>query len=163
MLYNRKLARNATIIATTVVCLGGTVHAKEYKSHQNFNAHTKKCVDLGFLGHACTPDVHISGTVYEEAEFSPKPQAKVRLKVDSPISFDTGFQGADSTGCMPVPGVSYFGEGVSYCTDVKNVHYSGDQIKFDIKQSLKLSIGIPNVKTWGVEVPLWHKNVDIKN
>lgn len=162
MSFQPMFVKAAVASAAIVVCIGGSVHAKEYKAHQNFNAHTKKCEDLGILGHACTPDVHISGTVYEEAEFSPKPQAKVRLKVDSPISFDTGFQGVESTGCKPVPGVSYFGEGVSYCTDIKDVHVSGDQIKFDIKQSLKISIGIPHVKTWGVNVPLWHKNVDIK-
>ncbi|NHQ72849.1 hypothetical protein HAT86_00005 [Roseovarius gahaiensis] len=111
----------------------------------------------------CIPDVHIAGTVCERAEFSPDPKAELRLKVNHPASFDTGFQGVSSNGCVPVDGVSYFGEGVSTCTYVKDVHVSKDRIKFDMRQSFKLSIGIPHVKTWGVEVHLWHHNFDLKN
>lgn len=160
--------RTKSLVAATVVTtlsMGGPAWAQDYNAHQNFNAHTKKCteINLGLVKkHVCSPDVHIAGTVYEKAEFSPDPKAEVRLKISHPFSLDTGYQGVSSNGCVPADGVNYFGQGVSTCTYVKDVHVEKGHIKFEMRQSVKLSIGIPHVKTWGVEIPLWHHNFDLK-
>lgn len=153
----------ATLVTT--LSMAGSAWAQDYSAHQNFHAHTKKCTEINlglFKKHVCSPDVDIAGTVYEKAEFSPDPKAEVRLKITHPFSLDTGYQGVSSNGCVPQDGVNYFGQGVSICTYVKDVHVENDHIKFDMRQSAKLSIGIPHVKTWSVELSLWHHNFDLK-
>lgn len=162
MFSSMKFGIGTAVIVAAAFGFGGQAYAQSASAHQDFNAQIKKCVDLGkLLGHACTPDIHITGTAYEKVEFTPNPQAKVRLKVTSPFSFDTGFQGIDSSGCEPV-GATFYGEGAFYCTTVSDINISDEQIKFNIAQSMKMTIGIPHVKEWSVEVPLWHRAVDVR-
>lgn len=143
----------ATLSVLVAVTVTG-VAAQTHEASQHVSKNPKFCehitVNLGFttgdFGHACTPDFTVSAVVHERITFSPNPAAQIRVEMQSPASFDSGWIGIkNGKVCNGIPKGSLFGQGIRDCIQVTDLVETADTISFHVARGIEVGFGFPHI------------------